>query len=491
MKRLAGNLLFTASNLRHYRRYRRAQASPREHQEQILRSFLRRNARSGYGLEWGYADIESVRKYQERVPIVTYDELAPWIERIRQGEQGVLCVEPVLAFEKTSGSSGPAKYIPYTASLLREYRHAIGAWLFDLFTHRPRLFAGAHYWSISPMVAGEVAQAGGPKVGFESDAEYFGPFERRWLPWLMSVPEDVAAAGDVEECWRRTLDALQVCRDLRFLSVWSPSFLTLLLRRLPAGVKASDLWPDLQLVSCWTSAASARFLPELRSLLPGVEIQGKGLMATEGVLSFPLVGRPGAAPAISSHFLEFLDGEGRVHLVDELEVGGRYRPLLTTGSGFARYDLGDQVDVVAPGAIEFVGKAGVVSDVCGEKLSEAFVGSILEGAGLQAGLSGLLMLAPEWASPPRYLLFATRDPGPQFAEAIDRALRRSPHYDYCRKLGQLGPVRLVCVEDGEERFVQGCIAEGQRAGDAKNGYLRCEFGWRQHLTGRRDKRVSA
>ena len=485
MKRLAGNLLFTASHLRHHLACRRAWRAPREHQEHMLQSFLRRNAGSAYGVEHGYAGIRSVREFQERVPIATYDDLEPWVERIRGGEQGVLTCEPVLTFEKTSGSAGAAKYIPYTATLLREFRRAVGAWLFDLFTKRRTLLAGAHYWSLSPMVRpteDDVACA--LPVGFPSDAEYFGPLERRWLRWLMAAGSEVADTSDIEECRRRTLDSLMACRDLRFLSVWNPSFLTLLLKRLPAGAMPRELWPDLELVSCWTSAAAARFLPELREHLPGVEIQGKGLMATEGVISFPLVGHSGATPAIASHFLEFVDEDGRAHLAHELEVGARYRPLMTTGAGFARYDLGDLVEVVAPGAIVFVGKAGVVSDLCGEKLTEAFVGSVLESLERQAS-SGLLLLAPEWGSPPRYLLFTERHRGERFADEVDRALRRSPHYDYCRRLGQLERVEVVVVENGEELFLRGCIAEGQRAGDVKSDYLRRELGWREHLTERR------
>lgn len=482
MKLLTGNLLFAASHFRHHRAHRRALASPRVEQERLLQAFLDRNAESVYGREHAYGRIRSVAEYQERVPIVTYDDLEPWIARIRRGEQGVLTAEAVLALEKTSGSAGAAKYIPYTATLLTEFRRAVGAWLFDLFTKRRALLGGAHYWSISPMVRSTSADdACALPIGFASDAEYFGPFERRWLRWLLAVGGEVANTSDIEECRRRTLECLTACRDLRFLSVWNPSFLTLLLKQLPEGVRPSELWPDLELISCWTSAAAARALPELQALLPGVEIQGKGLMATEGVVSFPLVGRPGAVPAISSHFIEFLAADGRAYLVDELEVGGTYRPVMTTGAGFARYDLGDQVEVVAPGAIEFVGKAGVVSDLCGEKLSEAFVGSVLESAAGEGG-SGLLMLVPEWGSPPRYLLFTERAHGERLGEEVDRALRRSPHYDYCRRLGQLARVEVVVVEDGAERFLRGCIAEGQRAGDAKSSYLRCELGWREHLT---------
>ena len=54
---------------------------------------------------------------------VASPEIEPWIERIGRGEPNVLTTEPVLMMEKTSGSSGAAKYIPYTRSLRREFQH--------------------------------------------------------------------------------------------------------------------------------------------------------------------------------------------------------------------------------------------------------------------------------------------------------------------------------------------------------------------------------
>src|SRR5262249_13673533 len=146
---------------------------------------------------------------------------------------------------------------------------------------------------------------------------------------------------DMEENRRVTLRHLMRCPDLRFLSVWNPSFLTTLMSRLPAGTRPLDYWPRLELISCWTSAISARFLPELKELFPGVEIQGKGLLATEGVVTFPELGRPAPSPAVTSHFLEFVGDDGKARPVDELETGARYRVLITTGGGLARYDLGD------------------------------------------------------------------------------------------------------------------------------------------------------
>jgi hypothetical protein len=465
-----------------YAHYRHALRRPRRTQEQILFRFLRRNAGSDYGRRYRYARLRTVAEFQDAVPVATYDDLVPWVERIRAGRPNVLTAEPALFLEKTSGSSAAAKYVPYTASLLREFRRAIGAWMFDLFTGRPGLLGGSHYWSISPLARQEERTPGGLRVGVGDDTEYLGPVARRALRRLLAVPSSVALAPTVAECRRLTLEHLTRRRDLRFISVWNPSFLTLLVDGLPAGTRPRDYWPDLRLISCWVAGFAARSLGEMARRFPGVEIQGKGLLATEGIVSFPELGRPDPSPALTSHFLEFLDDSGRARLVDELEVGRRYRVLLTTGGGLARYALGDLVEVTAPGAIAFVGRADQVCDLCGEKLSEAFVGRSLEEAAQAFGHSGFLMLAPEWGRPSHYVLLAEAEDVAALAEAVEGRLRASVHYDYCRRLGQLGPVAGARVVDGAERYLRRCTAMGQRAGDVKPAALRREFGWREWLS---------
>ena len=478
---LAANCMWMLAHWAAYLRYRRALGNPRRCQQRIIFRFLRRNARSQYGQRHQYAKLKSVREFQDAVPIVRYEDLEPWIERIRHGVPNVLTTEPVLFLEKTSASSAESKYIPYTASLLREFQNAVGAWMFDLFTGRPSLLAGAQYWSISPLGRQREVTPGGLRVGIADDTEYLGPVARLALRRALAVPSSVAWVEDIEECRRITLQHLMSCRNLGFISVWNPSFLTLLTDGLPEGTRPLDYWPHLRLISCWTSAASARFVGELCERFPGVEVQGKGLMATEGVVSFPELGRPAPSPAITAHFLEFVDERGSCRLVDELEVGRRYRVLITTGGGLARYCLGDLVEVVAPGAIEFVGRADLVCDLCGEKLSEAFVGRVLEKVLPEFRIDGFAMLATEWSQPPHYLLFVESDEASLIAERVEKLLRASVHYDYCRRLGQLGPVEGVCVVNAARRYLRRCVALGQRAGDVKPAALRCEFDWRKWL----------
>src|SRR4051812_44031820 len=97
-----------------------ALADPAAAQDQILRRFLRSNANTAYGREHGFADIRSSEQFARRVPPRDYDELRPWIERIRLGEKNRLTAEPVRRLVPTGGSTAARKLIPYTASLQAE-----------------------------------------------------------------------------------------------------------------------------------------------------------------------------------------------------------------------------------------------------------------------------------------------------------------------------------------------------------------------------------
>jgi len=57
-------------------------------------------------------------------------------------------------------------------------------------------------------------------------------------------------------------------------------------------------------------------------------------------------------------------------------------------------------------------------------------------------------------------------------EGVDEALRSNFHYDYCRKLGQLKPLKIFKLRgDPEREYINACIANGQRLGDIKPALL--------------------
>jgi len=322
------------------RRFVNALCAPDRVQQECLNRILKRNNNCEYLRRFNVKPGVSAKFYQKNVPIVTYDELSPWIERITQGEKNVLTSEPILMVEPTGGSSTMNKYIPYTRSLLSEYAAATNPWIYRAYQQHS-LRGTTSYWSLSMARHGERRTSGGIRIGFENDTEYFNPIERWALSMMMSVPGSIAHAKDFDE-WRwLTAKALMMDRNLGLISVWSPTFLIELMKYIDRNIfeliralptsrqreirKIQDcgkldvniLWPKLQLISCWTDGLSSQFISSLHRWFPGVRIQGKGLLATEGVVSVPLsmptgtsIGNYGeCVAAITSHFLEFIDLE--------------------------------------------------------------------------------------------------------------------------------------------------------------------------------------
>jgi hypothetical protein len=329
-----------------------------------------------------------------------------------------------------------------------------------------------------------------------------GGFWKRLVDSTLAVPGSVRFAPDIDSFRFATLRHLLRRRDLTVISVWHPSFLTLLMGELPrfwdsllkdigekraAELRAigpaepARIWPNLGLISCWGDAHAAISLPELQRSFPGVEIQPKGLLATEAFVTIPFAG---AWPlAIRSHFLEFLpESGGRPLLAHEIEPGGIYSVVVTTGGGLYRYCLEDRVEVTGfvarTPSLRFLGKEGHVSDLRGEKLHESFVAGALARAFHRLGVEArFALLAPE--NPDGYVLYLEApEVPPGLASEIEAELAANPHYRTCVALGQLAPARVVSIQgDGFARYARRCRERGQRLGDIKPLALSPIPGW--------------
>lgn len=514
-------------------------------QRQVLRRILRQNADSDIGRKYDFASIGSVSAYQDRVPLTTYDDWTEEIDRVAAGEEGVLTNAPVRLLEPTSGSTAATKWIPYTDALQDEFQRAVAPWILDLFLHHPQLLTGSAYWSVSPVGDRPEQTDGGVPVGFADDSDYLGPVQGRLVRAAMAVPPCVRRLRDVETFRYVTLLGLLRRADLTLVSVWNPTFFTILLERLPewAPRLADDLergalsppgplptavrdklqehwtarpgrasvvrtalddapparhrrlWPRLHLVSCWADGAAAAHADELAALLPHAHLQPKGLLATEGVVTIPMTGAPAGVPAVRSHFFEFLpvDGGDPV-LLDELETGARYDVVLTTGGGLYRYQLRDRVEMAGRWrgvpCLRFVGKTDQVVDRFGEKLNARHVQAVIDTACDVHDLDpAFAMLAPDERTPPGYTLFLQADAADaklrEVAQRVEAELRDNYHYDYCRRLNQLGPLRLFRVTgDARSTYLERCVAMGQRAGDVKPTALHSAPDWSDHFDGR-------
>jgi len=398
--------------------------------------------------------------------------------------------EDVILDEPTSGTTGGTKWIPYTEQLRREFMRAVNPWMASIYMRHPGLFFCTHYWSISPYT--EVRQPkGGPRRGFAEDREYLGKFRSRITAALFPVTVAVADERDPEFHMFKTAKALVASRWLGLVSVWHPSaFLRLLdFMASHASELASDarlceslaarrfrkVWPRLRLISCWDAAFAAADAQKVRELFPGVEVEGKGLVATEGVVTFPWFGRRVAA--VTSHNLAFervdeASGEpveGTLVGLECLEKGRRYGVVLTTGNGFTDYRLGDVVECVGferkTPLLEFRYRAGGTVDLHGEKMHPAFAAEVIAKLESRHGRARFATFTPCSDRCGYRLLWETVDGGTTpDADEVDALLAGNYHYSHAVNLRQLRRVEVVPVVDGIGRW---CRASGIPLASAK------------------------
>lgn len=462
-------------------------------QTDYLLKLLKRNADTVYGRKYGFAGIHSCEAFAEKVPLTVYEDYEPYIEAACKGEKHVLTAEEIKLFELTSGSSGGKKLIPYTNSLKREFQRGIRPWLYDIYDKIDGVTAGKSYWSITPVTAGKSYTEAGIPIGFEEDAEYFGVIEQKIMKKLFAVDGSVKFVDGMEDFYRKTALQLLNCEDLTLISVWNPTFLTILCdfisensenlaenipenrRKFLRDGDFAGLFPNLKIISCWADGSASDYVGAVKERFPGVYIQPKGLLATECFSSFPIVGEEGGSLSIYSHFFEFMSlSDGKLYTADRLQKG-EYELIVTTGGGFYRYRIGDIVEVLEtfsdrPPRIKFLRRRGVSSDLFGEKLTEEFVRNTLK----KLGIAGCFcLLAPEGNGYRLYTEAESVTP-----DMLDNALRESYHYDYCRSLGQLKKAEISVVSGNpQDGYIKRLAAGGMRIGDIKPSFLTQKSGW--------------
>lgn len=463
----------------------------------------------------------TAEQFQRRSPVTRYDDWRHRIEQWRNNGQG-LTNSPLIRFQPTSGSTSAIKWVPYTAAFLQELDAAIGPWLADLYRQFPRLKAGSHYWSLSWLPDDMREQQGGQ---LNDDSQLLSMGKRILAALTQSVPDEIALAPTSDDASFATLAYLAADDQLAMLSVWSPTFAltqqdqlyrwrdelakvlssgswgkregALGFLRCPQNLSQAkklqqwrgespadffrSFWPNMAVVSAWDTAAAKGWAQLLHRRLAHSGFQGKGLWATEGVVTFPY--RGAHTLAYQSHFYEFenLD-DGNMLFSWQLREGMTVAPVITTGSGLLRYRMGDCLQVgeslgQVP-TLQFLGREDGV-DLVGEKLSTVAAQQLLDDivkrhkvqpVSLAAmdrlpdgGRGYVLMLEGELNSSLTLAKIAAD------AEAL---LQQHFHYRLARSLRQLQPL-AICQKPGmREVYLDACRRRGMIEGNIKIEPLR-------------------
>ena len=551
---------------------------------------------------------ELIKKFQNKIPIVNYEDIKEFVEKEKSGENNVLLSDKIKLFELTSGSTSDVKYIPYTEKFLKSYMNGVFAWIYNLYQNNKRLFLGSSYWSVSPILKREAVTSGGIRVGIEDDTSYFDKVSAFFLNKLFTVPKEIKNIQNMEDFLLITAVFLLLSENLAMISVWSPSFLMILLDFIEKNhkvicqiVKSEDLgteffadknlgnkkyfqiiqkkyrklwkknrskflinyfekyeknilskndktqnleiteknneneimaenknletksgnkivenfvdysviWEKLSLVSCWADSDSYEIFIKLKEKLNfdkknmNLKFQGKGLMSTECIVSFPLENvENGSVAAYNSFFYEFIQvSDDKLEnrspkLLDELELGERYCVVVTTNAGLYRYNTNDIVEVTGfyhkiP-IVKFVGRINNFSDIVGEKLKNSFVEKQVLTTLEENNIKGeFLLFAPvrnETGEIFYTLFLEIKKDGRKFnwkqiENEINSSLCKAFHYEYAYKLGQLRKVRVFLIEKDGLKTYTAEKSKKQKIGDIKYRLLDKNFGWENKFAG--------
>ena len=93
-------------------------------QKRAFRGLTRQLAKTSFGRAAGISGGMTYASFQKRVPLHTYEQLAPYIERMKRGEADVLWPGRCAFYAVSSGTAGPTKWIPVTFEMLAHFRRA-------------------------------------------------------------------------------------------------------------------------------------------------------------------------------------------------------------------------------------------------------------------------------------------------------------------------------------------------------------------------------
>ena len=89
----------------HMRKVLRDMEQPEATQERVFQQLLKLATKTEFGKKYDFTSIHSVSEFQQRVPVHSYEDVKPYIERMMKGEPNLLCPGKVTYFSRSSGTT--------------------------------------------------------------------------------------------------------------------------------------------------------------------------------------------------------------------------------------------------------------------------------------------------------------------------------------------------------------------------------------------------
>lgn len=420
---------------------------PGEVQEEVLFQLLEIAEDTEVGKKYDFASIETYNTFKNRLPIVTYEEIEPFIERTRRGEQNLFWPTSIKWFAKSSGTTNAkSKFIPVSTEALEDCHFKSGKDLLCLYLNNNEN---------SQLFTGKSLRLGGSKEIYQDNGSFFGDLSAilidnmpLWAEFSSTPSNKVSLMSEWESKLRAIIEETTQENVTSLAGV--PSWMLVLLNNIIEDTGKDHLfqvWENLEVYF----HGGVNFNPykdQYKKLLPRKNFRYYEIYnASEGF--FAIQDRNGADDLLLmldyGIFYEFIPmdvyGSELQETIPlwEVKTNVNYAIIITTNAGLWRYKIGDTVRFTStnPYRIKITGRTKHHINVFGEELiienaEEALKSICLKtGAEIKDYTAGPIFMegkekgAHEWIiefrTPPEDLNY--------FVEFLDNALK-SLNSDY-------------------------------------------------------------
>ncbi|MDR3132402.1 MAG: GH3 auxin-responsive promoter family protein [Prevotellaceae bacterium] len=355
---------------------------PQRYQQAIFKSLIKAGGETAFGKRYRFSGITAVNDFQQTVPLHEYEQLKPFIDRMRQGEQRVLWNTPVRWFAKSSGTTADkSKFIPVSREALYgcHYQGMRDVLMFYLNNYPgSRLFHGKALTlggSHRPEINGGIRSGDLSAVLIQNSPWY--------TEWVRTPSREVALLPDFETKVQRIAEKAITQNVTNFAGV--PSWNLVLMKRVLeiSGKKnLLEVWPNMELFM-HGGISFEPYREQYRRLLPSERMHymetynaSEGFFALQddpddtsllllnnaGVF-YEFIPMPRLADALAGAFTAF-------DTIETVQTRVNYAMVITTNGGLWRYLIGDTVQFTStcPPKIKITGRTRHFINVFGEEL---------------------------------------------------------------------------------------------------------------------------
>jgi len=325
---------------------------PQQVQEECFAELIQQSLDTEWGKKYKYASIEKIKDFQESVPLQLYEDIKPYVDRLRAGEQDLLWPGEIKWFAKSSGTTNDkSKFIPVSKDTLEKCHFKGGKDVLAIYTNN---YPDSNIFSGKGLTLG-----GSHKIDNFNNQSYYGdlsailienlPF---WTDFIRTPSQEVALLDKWEEKLEKI--ALETIRENVTSLAGVPSWNLVMIKYLLEYTGKSNLfeiWPNLELF-IHGGVSFTPYRQQFKRVFPSEDFHYQETYnASEGF--FAIQDDPNSDDmllmldyGIFYEFIPLADLENKnpkVLTISEVEKGVNYAIIISTNSGLWRYIIGDTI----------------------------------------------------------------------------------------------------------------------------------------------------